>query len=210
MRCSTGDKTYVTVPKCVVDDFNHKLLWFNRPPKPSKLCLENFPTILGAVINLFYSCLFNRSLLKKNRFVESKETKIEGSWTMTETKETPKPAEDSGVEARAEQPEISKDARNMAMLCHLLGMVGFFAPLVIWLNEKDKHKFVNEHGQAAMNYQISIVIYYLASWILCFIIVGFFMLIALVIMHIIFVIMGAVKASKGKPWRYPIAIRFIK
>jgi len=130
-----------------------------------------------------------------------------------ENPEAPKgPVETSQAEQEtgAEPAEISKDARNMAMLCHLLGMVGFFAPLVIWLNEKDKHKFVNEHGQAAMNYQISIVIYYLASWILCFIIVGFFMLIALVIMHIIFVIMGAVKASKGKPWRYPIAIRFIK
>jgi len=130
-----------------------------------------------------------------------------------ENPEAPKgPVETSQAEQEtgAEPAEISKDARNMAMLCHLLGMVGFFAPLVIWLNEKDKHKFVNEHGQAAMNYQISIVIYYLASWMLCFIIVGFFMLIALVIMHIIFVIMGAVKASKGKPWRYPIAIRFIK
>lgn len=135
---------------------------------------------------------------------------------MAEINETPQNAENSDSETQAEQninaeqPEISKEARNMAMLCHLLGIVGFFAPLVIWLNEKDKHKFVNEHGQAAMNYQISIIIYYLASWMLCFIIVGFFMLIALVIMHIIFVIMGAVKSSKGKPWRYPIAIRFIK
>ena len=141
---------------------------------------------------------------------------------MADNIETPQPAENSdrnnqtGQNVNAEQPvsteqiETSKDARNMAMLCHLLGMVGFFAPLVIWLNEKDKHKFVYEHGQAAMNYQISIIIYYLVSWVLCFIIVGFFMLIALVIMHIIFIIIGAVKASRGKPWQYPIAIQFIK
>jgi len=130
--------------------------------------------------------------------------------------ETPQPAEgsDSGSEAEqnvnAEQAEIPKEAREMAMLCHLLGIVGFIAPLVIWLNEKDKHKFVNEHGRAAMNYQISIIIYYAASWALCFIIIGIFMLIALAIMHIIFVIIGAVKAINGKPWRYPIAIRFLK
>ena len=96
------------------------------------------------------------------------------------------------------------------MLCHLRGIAGFFAPLVIWLNEKDKHEFVNEHGRAAMNYHISIMMYYVASWMLCFIIIGFFMIIALVIIHIVFVIMGAVKAAKGKPWRYPIAIRFLK
>ena len=116
----------------------------------------------------------------------------------------------TGQNIDTEQPEASKDARETAMLCHLLGIVGFIAPLVIWLNEKDKHKFVNEHGRAAMNYQISIIIYYAASWVLCFIIIGIFMLIALAIMHIIFVIMGAVKAINGKPWQYPIAIRFLK
>ena len=141
---------------------------------------------------------------------------------MADNIETPQPAENSdrnnqtGQNVNAEQPvsteqlESSKDARNMAMLCHLLGMVGFFAPLVIWLNEKDKHKFVDEHGRAAMNYQISIIIYYLASWILCLILIGIPMLIALVIMHVVFVIIAAVKASNGKPWQYPIAIRFIK
>ncbi len=135
---------------------------------------------------------------------------------MAEIDKNPEAAEDVGggnqaeQKVRGEQVEISTEARNMAMLCHLLGIAGFFAPLVIWLNEKDKHKFVNEHGLAAMNYHISIIIYYIASWMLCFIIVGFFMLIALVIMHIIFVIMGAVKAGKGKPWRYPIAIQFLK
>jgi uncharacterized Tic20 family protein len=141
---------------------------------------------------------------------------------MADNIETPQPAENSdrnnqtGQNVNAEQPvsteqlETSKDARNMAMLCHLLGMVGFFAPLVIWLNEKDKHKFVDEHGRAAMNYQISIIIYYLASCILCLILIGIPMLIALVIMHVVFVIIAAVKASNGKPWQYPIAIRFIK
>lgn len=135
---------------------------------------------------------------------------------MAEKKENPEAAEnvEGGNQAEekvgGEQAEVSKDARNMAMLCHLLGIVGFFAPLVIWLNEKDKHRFVNEHGRAAMNYQISIIIYYLASWILCLVLIGFFMIIALVIMHVIFVIIGAVKAGKGKPWRYPIAIQFIK
>lgn len=126
---------------------------------------------------------------------------------MPESSESSEQAEQN---PNAEQLEASKEARNLAMLCHLLGIVGFFAPLVIWLNEKDKYKFVDDHGRAALNYQISIIIYYIASCMLCFIIIGFFMLIALAIMHIVFVIMGAVKASNGQPWQYPIAIRFIK
>jgi len=107
-------------------------------------------------------------------------------------------------------PESSKEARNMAMLCHLLGIVGFFAPLVIWLIEKDKHRFVDEHGRAAINYQISLMIYYAACGLLCFIIIGLFLMPVLIILHLVFSIIGAVKASKGKLWRYPIAIPFLK
>jgi len=109
-----------------------------------------------------------------------------------------------------EYPETSKDARNMAMLCHLLGIVGFFAPLVIWLIEKDKHKFVDEHGRAAMNYQVSLLIYYAVCGALCPVIIGLILLPVLTIVHVILAIIGAVKASKGKRWHYPIAISFLK
>ncbi|MHC4499506.1 MAG: DUF4870 domain-containing protein [Planctomycetota bacterium] len=125
----------------------------------------------------------------------------------TETPQAPEPAE---TPAREEPLAIAKEARELSMLIHLLGIVGFFAPLVIWLHGKDKDDFVNEHGRAAMNYQVSIIMYYLACWILCFVIVGIFLLIALIVMHIVFVILGAVRAYKGKPWQYPIAIRFLK
>ena len=133
---------------------------------------------------------------------------------MTEINESPEASGNSENAGQAwqnagEQVESSKEAKNLAMLCHLLGLVGFFAPLVIWLNEKDKHKFVDDHGKAAMNYQISIMIYYLACWLLCLIFIGFILLPVLIVLHIIFVITASVKASGGKAWRYPIAIRFI-
>lgn len=96
------------------------------------------------------------------------------------------------------------------MLCHLLGIVGFFAPLVIWLIEKDKHRFVREHGRAAMNYQVSLMIYYFASGVLCVVFIGFVLLPVLTILHIVFSIIGAAKASKGEPWRYPFSITFLK
>jgi uncharacterized Tic20 family protein len=147
---------------------------------------------------------------------------------MAEANKTPQSQEGAGGAEQIEQPaspeqrirtgqteelalpESSKEARNMAMLCHLLGIVGFFAPLIIWLIEKDKHKFVDEHGRAAMNYQISIMIYYLACGLLCVIFIGFLLLLVLAVLHIVFSIIGAVRASRGKLWRYPIAIPFLK
>jgi len=139
---------------------------------------------------------------------------------MAETSLSPQSAENPVSTEEPEelkQPESSKEARNMVMLCHLLGIVGFFAPLVIWLIEKDKHRFVDEHGRAAMNYQISIIIYFAAAWLLIIVtrlfnllIIGNYVMNALFIIHVVFVIIGAVKASKGKLWRYPIAIPFLQ
>ena len=132
---------------------------------------------------------------------------------MAETSQSPQSAESPVSTEESEelkQPESSKEAKNMAMLCHLLGIVGFIAPLVIWLSEKDKHRFVNEHGRAAMNYQISIMIYFFVSWLLCFAFIGIPLLAVLAIVHIVFVIIAAVKASRGRLWRYPIAISFLK
>ena len=108
----------------------------------------------------------------------------------------------------AEQP-LTTEARNMAMLCHLLGLVGFIGPLIVWLITREKHKFIDDHGKAAMNYQISLFIYYIVSWVLCFIIIGFFLIIALAITHLVLVIMASLKASNGESYRYPISIKFI-
>ena len=92
-------------------------------------------------------------------------------------------------EARAPLIETSHEARNMAMLCHILGVAGFFAPLVIWLSEKDKHRFVNEHGRAAMNYQISLMIYYAAASLSCAVLIGF------VLVPVLTVALGALVAA---------------
>ena len=135
---------------------------------------------------------------------------------MAEINEDLQPEENSDSDSQtdqdvdAEQPETSKDARKMAVLCHLLGIVGFFAPLVIWLNEKDKHKFVDEHGQEALNYQMSLLVYLAAAGLLCFIQIGFVLLFVLLIIHVIFVGEAAVKASKGEQYRYPIAFRLLR
>jgi len=109
-----------------------------------------------------------------------------------------------------QQPEMSQDARNMAMLCHILGLLGFIAPLIIWLIERDKHRFVDEHGREAMNYQISMMIYGAAAWLSCFILIGIVLTPILMIVHVVLVIIGAVKAQRGQPWHYPIAISFLK
>ena len=108
-----------------------------------------------------------------------------------------------------ESAEISREARNTAILCHMFGLVGFVGPLMIWLSEKDKDKFVYQHGRSAVNYQLSLVIYFLIGMSLTMLIPRFYWSLAgLFILNVIFVIQGSLRAKAGKPYEYPIAIDF--
>ncbi|MBN2183132.1 MAG: DUF4870 domain-containing protein [Sedimentisphaerales bacterium] len=139
---------------------------------------------------------------------------------MAETNETPaeqnvKPEQTTG----AEHPEIQRDARMWAMICHLAGLAGFvipviisgiIAPLVIWQIKKEDDPFIDENGKEAVNFQISIGIYELVSIPLCFACIGFFTLPAVAIFNIVFLIIASIKANNGESYRYPLCIRFIK
>ena len=107
-----------------------------------------------------------------------------------------------------------------AMFCHLAGLAGLLpmtpvfgsviAPLIIWQVKKNEFGFVDEQGKEALNFQISILIYALVSGLLCFVCVGFFLLPAVYIFNLIFMLVAAVKANNGEHYRYPLSIRFVK
>lgn len=114
--------------------------------------------------------------------------------------------------------ELSKDARMWAMFCHLAGLAGLplpiigniVVPLVIWQIKKDDFPFVDEQGKEAVNFQITMSIVGFAAAILCFICIGFPILIAVFIVDFIFLLIAAVKANDGHHYRYPMSIRLIK
>ena len=103
------------------------------------------------------------------------------------------------------------------MLLHLslfLGYViplgGLVAPIVMWAIGKDKSHQVDQHGKIVLNWIISFLIYLVIAGILCLVLIGFLFLVVLVILDIVFPIIGAVKASNGTAWKYPLSIPFFK
>ena len=131
-----------------------------------------------------------------------------------ENPEAPKVPEETSQaeqEAMAEPAEISKDARNMAMLCHLLAIfTGFIAPLIIWLIKKGEEPFVDQQGKEALNFQITIVLAMFVAGLLSFICIGVPLLFAIPVVNLVFCILASVKVSKGVAYRYPISLRLIK
>ena len=109
------------------------------------------------------------------------------------------------------------DLKSFTILMHLsvfAGMIipmgGIVLPLVMWLTNKDKSSLIDAHGKNIINWMISSFIYAIVSMILILVGIGILMIIALVILSLVFTIMGAVKASNGEVFKYPLAIEFIK
>jgi uncharacterized Tic20 family protein len=143
--------------------------------------------------------------------------------------------------------EENRDARTWATLCHLSALLmllgvplgNVLGPLVVWLIKRNEHPFVDDQGKEALNFQLSITLYWVLAGVLIFFSVGsiaffwpavhhrmfdfwnpmampfamlfgFFLIFALLILDVILAIVAAVKASNGEAYRYPLTIRAIK
>lgn len=110
-------------------------------------------------------------------------------------------------------PQItpSKDDCNLAMLAHLLGIfTSFVGALIIWLVKKDDSAFVGKEGAEALNFQITIALGWIVAVMLSMILIGFILYPVLLIGNLVFCILGAVSASKGQPYRYPLTLRLVR
>ncbi len=105
---------------------------------------------------------------------------------------------------------ISQDAKNIALLSWIGTIfLGFIPGLVLYLVKKDD-AFVQEHAKEALNWSITAIFGYIAASILMFVLVGFLVMAAVGICHLIFCIMGAVAASNGAAYKAPFAVRLVK
>jgi hypothetical protein len=107
----------------------------------------------------------------------------------------------------------SQEDRTLAMLTHLSGIIlGFIVPLIIWLINKDRTDkgFLNDQAKEALNFQITILIGYIAGTVLTIILIGPLISLAAWVISVIFSIIAGLKANEGVAYRYPLSIRLIK
>ena len=103
------------------------------------------------------------------------------------------------------------NTRIWIILTHLSFFFGgIIAALAIYLIKKDEPTIVRDHAREVLNFQLSFLVYSVPCFILMCLYIGIFLFIVLGIVSAVFAVVGAVKASEGVLYRYPIAIRFIK
>ena len=102
------------------------------------------------------------------------------------------------------------DSKTLATVMHVSAIfLGFIGPLVVYLVYPDD-EFLRDHSRQALNFQITAFIGVLVSIPLAFVLIGIFTMFAIIILALVLHIMGAVAASKGERYDFPLTINFIK
>lgn len=114
------------------------------------------------------------------------------------------------------ETSVNKEQRTWALCAHLSAFVGHFipfghilGPLVIWILKKEDMPFVGDQAKEALNFQISMTIYFAIGAVLIFVGIGLLILPVLWLFDIILVIIAAIKANDGVLYRYPATIRLV-
>lgn len=111
-------------------------------------------------------------------------------------------------------PLVTADTRNWATLSHLsafvtfLGIPSVLGPLVMWLFRRDD-PYAEFHAKEALNFNISFMIYGAIAAVSIIVLVGLILLPAVLVTWFVLVIRGALRASSGEYYRYPITMRFV-
>jgi len=135
------------------------------------------------------------------------------------------------MSTEAQPNQFSRSERTWAMFTHLAALsqlIGIpfgniIGPLIMWIIKKEQYPFVDSQGKAAINFQISMLIYAALAPLLVvflvrtagvgepeFMLAGIVLFAAIIITDIVQTIIAAVSANDGKAHHYPLAIRFIK
>ena len=112
---------------------------------------------------------------------------------------------------------IEEETKRWAVLLHLstlLGLVSFgfglIVPIVLWQWKKTELPAIDAHGKVVANAILSYFAYSVLAFILLFVLIGFVLFWVLGILFILYPLIGAVKASKGEVWPYPLCFKFFK
>ncbi|GGL05993.1 DUF4870 domain-containing protein [Nocardia jinanensis] len=108
-------------------------------------------------------------------------------------------------------PVSPSDAKTWAMLAHFGGIVlGFVAPLIVWVMYKDRDEFVRRHAVDALNFQIVLAIAYVVSAALMIVLIGLLLFPIVWIAGIVFSVLAGIAANNGREYKYPFNLSLVK
>lgn len=113
-------------------------------------------------------------------------------------------------------PPSASDAQQWITLTHVSAFAGLLipcgnivGPLIVWLLKKEEFPAVDAAGRQVMNFQISWSIYMVVAVASIWVCIGALLAPLVGLSMLVFTIIGAVKASKGEAYTFPLTIKFL-
>ncbi|MBT2209452.1 DUF4870 domain-containing protein [Actinomadura sp. NEAU-AAG7] len=98
----------------------------------------------------------------------------------------------------------TSDERTWALMTHIgQFLLGFIAPLLVFLIKKDTSPFLRHHGAQGLNFAITQFVYLMINFVLMFVLIGFVTIFVQAVAEIIFLILAGVAGNRGEWYRYP-------
>ena len=93
------------------------------------------------------------------------------------------------------------------MLCHASALLGLFlhflghllGPLIVWLMKRGDSPEIDAYGKESLNFQLSMLIYDAIAGILCIVLIGIPILIALWVLNTVLVIIAIAVSAGSRP-----------
>ncbi len=106
---------------------------------------------------------------------------------------------------------VTQDEKTLGIVMHALCLAGFpiLGPLIVWLIKKDESSYLDVQGRELLNFQLSYLFYAFLSFLLCFIFIGVPLLYAVGVATVVLTIIGIVRSSEGRVYRFPLTIRLL-
>jgi len=122
---------------------------------------------------------------------------------------------------------ITQNDKTYSSITHLSSFAGWIfplgnviAPFILWSAKKNESTYIDMHGKAAVNFQLSLMLYCFLLALLILPLTIFTLglgliavilgIIPVVILIIATVISASIKATNGEYYDYPFTIEFIK
>lgn len=109
----------------------------------------------------------------------------------------------------------STQERNWALASHIGSFVtawfalGLFAPLIVLMVKGNDSAFVRRHAVESLNFQLNALVWTLVFGLLAVFLIGIPLLVAYAVLYVVCVILGTVRASGGRDFRYPLTVRVV-
>jgi uncharacterized protein len=104
---------------------------------------------------------------------------------------------------------------HLSAFVALVGIPSFLGPLVVLLVTRDD-PFATDQAKEALNFNLSILLYAIGAGLLAVVTLGLGLLLVVPVAIVaavgwlVLVIVAAVRAGEGTPYRYPLTLRLVR